>query len=382
MNREEREADSSAQELVLVVEDNDDLNHAICAILESYKYRILSAFDGKEALEIMETTLPDIILCDIMMPGMDGYTLLQHTRADERLRMLPFIFLTALTSTEDQRKALRIGIEDYLTKPVEEGDLVLAIQNAMRRRRDIDTEIANALLDLRSQIVGTLQHEFRTPLTFVLGYAEYLQDIAEQEVETGELKTAISGILEGGYRLQKLIESFLRLAEVQGLQMKSEDLQILNAHTLLQTAVQDASSKLAKANLSTQIDPQDSDTYLVGEPELLHEALKRILDNSIQYRRPDSQQIWLSVERLTEGHIGLQIRDDGQGIPPETVNDLTKPFEQGNRSERTQPGAGLSLALIQHIMHSHNGKLEIESKVGVGTTITLWLPAAPSYPRT
>ena len=378
MNTEHREADSSAQELILVVEDNEDLNHAICVILQSYKYRILSAFDGAEALKLMDSTLPDIILCDIMMPGMDGYGLLQHTRANERLRMVPFIFLTALTSTEDQRKALRIGIEDYLTKPVDENDLVLAIQNAIRRRRDTDAEIENALTNLRNQIVGTLQHEFRTPLTFVLGYAEYLQDITEQKIDTYELRTATSGILEGGYRLQKLIESFLRLAEIQGVQIKVDDLQVIKGQTLLQNVAQELGSRLEDANLTVQISLENSDAHLIGEPELLHEALKRLLDNTVQYPRPESQKIWLSVQCLTGGHIGLRVRDEGQGIPPETVAALTQPFEQGDRSERTQPGAGLSLALIQHIAHMHNGKLEIESTVGVGTTITLWLPAAPT----
>ncbi|MCB0144803.1 MAG: response regulator, partial [Caldilineaceae bacterium] len=150
------------KETILVVEDNADLNMALCEILESYNYEVRSAANGQEALDSMSGSLPDVILCDIMMPGMDGYTLLRHTRSEPQLRTRPFIFLTALTSTTDQRKAFDIGIEHYLTKPVDEQDLILAIRNALRRQRDMEYEMSRQLDVLRNQIVATLQHEFRT----------------------------------------------------------------------------------------------------------------------------------------------------------------------------------------------------------------------------
>lgn len=126
---------------ILVVEDNPDLNTAICEILESYGFRVSSAANGVEALDRLKRVVPDAILCDIMMPGMDGYTLLKHARADTQLRTLPFIFLTARTSLDDQRRAREIGIEDYLTKPVDSRNLVVAINNALRRRQIMQEEM-------------------------------------------------------------------------------------------------------------------------------------------------------------------------------------------------------------------------------------------------
>ena len=107
---------------VLVVEDNPAMNNAICDILELNNYKVHSAGNGKEALDILHKERPDVVLCDIMMPQMDGYTLLRHTRADDQLRTLPFIFLTARSSPEDKRQAKSIGIEDYLVKPVDPED--------------------------------------------------------------------------------------------------------------------------------------------------------------------------------------------------------------------------------------------------------------------
>lgn len=362
--------------LILVVEDNFDLNMALCEILESYGFRISSAHNGVDALAIMRAEPPDVILCDIMMPQMDGHAVLKHTRADAKLRMLPFIFLTARTSTDDQRRALDIGIEDYLTKPIDEQDLVLAIRNALRRRKAMEEEMAQRLDLLRNQIVATLQHEFRTPLTFVLGFAEYLQDITEQEVDVDELRTAISGILEGGHRLQRLIESFLMLAEVQERKMQPEEMEEVNAYILLENIVRDAQRDLEDASLTVEMAPQNKELNMLGEPELISEAIKRLLDNAIRYRRDESRNIWASVEQLDDTHVGLRIRDEGQGIVPETLEKLRRPFEQGDRSERTEPGAGLSLALIHHIASMHSGQLAIESTLGEGSTFTLWIPRA------
>ena len=218
-------AENSQSATILVVEDNPDLNIAICEILETYGFTTFSAADGFEALESLEKQTPDVILCDIMMPGMDGYTLLQHTRADQALRTLPFIFLTARTSTEDQKRAKGIGIEDYLTKPIDESLLAAAIGNALRRRDLMEAENQRQMDGLRNEIVGLLQHEFRTPLTFILGYAEYMLDLTDESVNIDDLKQSASAILKGGRRLQRMIETFLLLADLQHRKLDAAQLQ-------------------------------------------------------------------------------------------------------------------------------------------------------------
>ncbi|MBV7333891.1 HAMP domain-containing histidine kinase [Chloroflexi bacterium TSY] len=316
-----------------------------------------------------------------MMPEMDGYELLQYTRESKHLRTLPFIFLTAKTSPSDQRLAMSIGIEDYLTKPVDEKDLVLAIQNAIRRRKDMQEEMEWQMDVLRNQIVGMLQHEFRTPLTFVLGYAEYLQEMMDGDIAIDDLRTATSGILEGGYRLQRLIEGFLMLAEVLKKKMQPDDLESLNAFTVVQNAATDSYTKIEKEGLSLKVLTQNNQVRIIGESSLLHEAIKRMLDNTIQYKRSQSKHVWLSIEQHGT-YVGLRVRDEGMGIPPETVEQLSRPFAQGDRSDRTQPGAGLSLALVHHIASLHGGRLQIESKLGAGSTFTLWIPASASATNT
>jgi two-component system sensor histidine kinase/response regulator len=365
--------------LIQVVEDDPHLNMAISETLRSYDFAVESFANGVQALDWLKHSRPDMILCDIMMPGMDGYTLLRHTRADPKLRMLPFIFLTARTSMADQRLAREIGIEDYLTKPIDSDNLVIAIKNALRRQQAMQEEMQLQMDALRNRIVSVLQHEFRTPLTFVLGYAEYLLESVETGVDMEELRSSTAAILDGGRRLQRLIEGFLLLAELQNQKLKPEDLRNLNARELWQSVVNWFEQPLQEAGLEVTILDHNSDAVVNGNADLLQEALKRMFDNAIRYRRSDSRQIVLTVEAVS-AYIGLRIADDGVGMTPEQVRELAKPFEQADRESRTTSGAGLSLALIRHIAALHGGKLEITSEPGFGTTVTLWLTAAPSSP--
>jgi two-component system, sensor histidine kinase and response regulator len=372
--------DITSNALILVVEDSADLNIALCDILDSYGYRVQSAHDGYAALEALRAERPDVVLCDIMMPGMDGYTLLQHTRADTDLRTLPFIFLTALASTDDQRRAKQIGIEDYLTKPIDSGDLVLAIENVLKRRRLMEEETRRKLEELRTRIVGLLQHEFRTPLTFVLGYAELLANTNPTNLNWDELRLAAAAILDGGHRLQALIEGFLLLAELQNRTLNPGELDRLDAAQLWLDVAQEMEAQAAAANLTLQVIPPRRPLYVTGDAHLIEESLRRLIDNAIRYRRRDSRFVRMSVVAVAP-YVGLSIRDEGLGIAESAVAELMQPFEQPGREQRTGAGAGLSLALVQHIMRLHGGRLQVESIYGQGSTFTLWLPAAVNEVR-
>lgn len=369
--------ESPTRATILVVEDNVDLNMAICEILESFEFKVFSSKDGFEARDWLQDNQPDMILCDIMMPGMDGYTLLRHARSDAKLRTLPFIFLTARTSVADRRKAKEIGIEDYLTKPVDSNDLIAAINNALRRHEIMQEEMQQQMAALRDRIVAILQHEFRTPLTFVLGYAEYLLDVTSGEFSTDELRTSANAILDGGRRLQQLIETFLLLAELQNRKLNEDEVAKCQAWQLLHDLQKEFTPQAIETGLTIELSEQHQDAYTLADAEMVREAIRRLTDNAIRYRRPDSKHVWLSVEIApTDTYVGLRIRDEGRGIPAQQVASFATPFEQVDRDNRTEPGAGLSLALIRHVAHLHGGSLEIESDYGTGSTFTLWLPLA------
>lgn len=376
MSQSNNSAGGAQRPLIMVVEDNPDMNTAICDVLEFNEFRVISAFNGQMALDMMANERPSLVLCDIMMPRMDGYTLLQHTRSDVSLRTLPFIFLTARTSTEDRRRAKSIGIEDYLTKPFEPEELLVSVNNALRRAESVTLEIQRQLDDMRNQIVAVLQHEFRTPLTLVLGYAEFLQETSSlEELDLDDLRTSAGAILEGGHRLQKLIEGFLLLADMQGRASFGSEMEMLDCQTLIAQAVNEMRPAAEAANLKIQIVGDGSGRVLASERHL-RDTIKRMLDNAIRYRRPESMHVWIAVVQEA-GYTGISIQDEGIGIPPEVVLQLSQPFAQVDRQNREAPGAGLSLALIQQVARLHGGDLTIDSEYGKGSSFTLWLPTVP-----
>ncbi len=361
--------------LIMVVEDNPAMNTAICDVLEFNGFQIATAYNGQAALEMMAKQRPNLVLCDIMMPQMDGYTLLQHTRADVSLRTLPFIFLTARTSNEDRRRAKSIGIEDYLTKPFDPDDLLVSVNNALRRAESVAVETQRQLDEMRNQIVAVLQHEFRTPLTLVLGYAEYLQETSTlAELDLDDLRASAAAILEGGHRLQKLIEGFLLLADMQGRSNFEGEVEWINCSNLITGAVSEISGTAEEAGIQIQV-TGSKDVAILGSERHLRDAIKRMLDNAIRYRRPESASVWVTLIQ-EEGYTGISIQDEGIGIPPQVVIQLSMPFAQVDRRNRETPGAGLSLALIQQVARLHGGDLTIDSEYGKGSAFTLWLPTA------
>jgi two-component system, sensor histidine kinase and response regulator len=363
--------------LIQVVEDDPHLSMAISETLRSFDFEVETFANGALALAWLKDHRPDLILCDIMMPEMDGYTFLRHTRADPQLRTLPFIFLTARTSQADQRLAREIGIEDYLTKPIDSESLVVAIKNALRRQQAMREEMQQEMDALRNRIVSVLQHEFRTPLTFVLGYAEYLLEAIEGGFDPEELRSSLAAILDGGQRLQRLIESFLLLAELQAYSLTVEDLSDVSAASLWPVAMQGIDIAIRQANLQTVVDDRNSHLLVNVNAQLVGESLRRLLDNAVRYSRPEAKTLTLSVEWLAP-YVGFRIEDEGIGMTPEQVQTLARPFEQPDRENRTTPGAGLSLALVRHVAKLHGGSLEIKSIPGKGSVFTLWLPISPT----
>lgn len=363
------------QGTVLVVEDNPAMNEAISEILRMEGYRVISAVNGVEALAILEQERPDVVVSDIMMPGIDGYELLRRARQDPRLRTLPFIFLTARSSTEDYRLAKRIGIEDYLVKPVDSRDLSLAVANALRRSRHVQEEMQEQMDALRNQILSTLQHEFRTPLTFILGYAEYLADSSQggEPVDVDTLREAVQAILEGGHRLQNLVEKFLLIADLQQRMDLADVSELFDPWTVIQEVAQQMTPQAEEVSLQLALHEPTIRVQVLGVADLVGQALSRLLENALEYRRPDSRQVEI-FQNLRDGFVGLAVRDEGPGIPASVIGRLTAPFEQVEREDRIHPGAGLGLAIVRHIARLHGGELEIESQEGQGSTFTLWLP--------
>jgi DNA-binding NarL/FixJ family response regulator len=118
---------------ILVIEDESEMRRNLATVLRLEKYQPITAENGKRGVELAKTENPDLILCDVMMPELDGFGVLQALRQDPRLALIPFIFLTAKGEKEDLRSGMNLGADDYLTKPVAKADLLSAIEARLKR---------------------------------------------------------------------------------------------------------------------------------------------------------------------------------------------------------------------------------------------------------
>jgi signal transduction histidine kinase len=263
-------------------------------------------------------------------------------------------------------------VVDYLTKPLNEGDLLHAVRAVLKRYADQEADFYRRVEEVRNQILGLVQHEFRTPLTFVMGYAEYLQDAIHQDLPREEIEHSVDAILEGSRRLHHLVESFLLLANLSREALPVDEVYPLDPAALWRECLTEVRDILEEAEITITISEPPDPVIVFGVMDLLREALSRMLDNAIRYRRSGARTIWLATV-AKPGYVGWMIRDEGIGISPALVAQLSAPFVRLHQRQPDGHGIGLGLTLVRRVAELHGGYLEIESEEGVGSTFTLWV---------
>ncbi|NJL95609.1 MAG: hybrid sensor histidine kinase/response regulator [Anaerolineae bacterium] len=201
---------------ILVVEDDMHLMEGIREILELDDYEVMTAPSGVEGLALLRSgkTLPDLIVSDIMMPRMDGYEFFEVVRSETAWLTIPFIFLTAKGEKQDIRLGKAMGADDYVTKPFGAEDLLIAVRAKLERNVQIQSVLSSQVSDIKRRILTILNHEFRTPLTYVVAYADMLHRDA-QSMDLGELGAFLQGVTSGADRLRRLVENFIYLVEME-----------------------------------------------------------------------------------------------------------------------------------------------------------------------
>jgi len=374
-----------AAEKILVVEDDSALLEGLRDILTLEGYQVTTATNGVEGLAVLERGLPDLILSDIMMPKLDGYQFYAQVRARPEWISLPFIFLTAKGEKTDVRRGKQLGADDYLTKPFEEADLLIAIRSKLDRRAQLDAVHDQEMANLKRTILTTLNHEFRTPLTYITAYTEVMRQ-SDSDLQSEEFKNFMRGIQVGSQRLRQLVEDFILLVELQtGEAQQSYERRreiITDLPTLLQKVLQDYAPRAASRKVELVADIPDNLPAILADREYLSSAVSRLVDNAIKFskkRAGEEGQVILSAWSAPGGgSIVIRVKDEGIGIRAEELTKLFDMFHQIDRAKMEQQGSGSGLAIMRGIVMMHGGTLNVASEYGAGSTFTIELPAAPA----
>jgi signal transduction histidine kinase len=332
---------------------------------------------------MMEDTLPDLILADIMMPRMDGYTLYEKIRARLEWVTIPFVFLTAKSEREDKLKGKKLGAEDYITKPFDAEELIVSVRSRLGRAQAIERASEAEFEQFKQQIVTVLGHELRTPLTYVTGYTDLaLDDISS--LTPGEVEEFLHGIKAGADRLNRLVEDLLLLVQIDSGRAQQEFEALVARYESLGEIVRHTAKQHARQAREHSVSLEvfaDSDLPPVRlcEPFFV-DALGRLIENGIKFSRAGEKEVRIGARALENGWVLIAVSDDGVGIPAEQQEHLFERFRQINRHQQEQQGTGLGLAIAQELIRLHGGKIVVESTPGEGSTFTILLPAANGAP--
>lgn len=360
---------------ILVIEDDIDILNNIIDTLKIEGYQARGAEDGKPGLDIARSWLPDLIVCDIMMPTMNGYDVLMALRNESETSKIPFIFLTAKTEWSDMRKGMLLGADDYLTKPFIPEELIDAIKIRLKKHDELTNSFQNRIESLRQNIARALPHELRTPLTGVIGYSELLlMDIDTLETDRERTKDMLETIYSSGLRLHRITENCLMYAQLEITALDNERLSDLR-----QARCDDAErviSVVTKAKSEQYKRSDDVKLNIRGASIRISDSdfkkiIEEVVDNAFKFSE-DQSSVFIETQ-ITENSYIFKVTDFGRGIHPENLKEVGA-YMQFERALYEQQGLGLGLVIVKRLVELYGGQFFIQSEFGQDTEVAIALP--------
>ncbi|MEI6207908.1 MAG: response regulator [Desulfuromonadales bacterium] len=387
---------------ILVVDDMPD-NLALMNNLLKADYRVKIANTGEKALRIAESeSPPDLILLDVMMPGMDGYEVCRQLLRNPGTMNIPVIFLTARSDVVDEQKGLELGAVDYITKPVSPPIVLARVKNhlalkamadflrdqnqylerevARRTREGVaiqEIEIRNRQLEeasrMKSEFLATMSHEIRTPLNAIIGFSA----LTLKSGLPPRQQDYVSKIRTAGESLLTIIGDILDFSKIEAGQLTIEHIPFM-----LETALADArcliQQKAADKGLILRVDTSPGvAACLIGDPHRLGQIIANLLSNAVKFTEHGA--ITLETTLAEQDHERIQltfsVRDTGIGISSEQIGRLFQPFSQADGSTtRRFGGTGLGLSISKKLVELLGGEIWCESIPGQGSAFcfTAW----------
>lgn len=359
----------SKQRTILLIDDSDYIIEGTASLLRFEGYTVLTAYNGRDGLALAREHHPDLIICDVSMPEMDGYTVLRHLREDPETASLRFMFFTARAEKTDMRTGMDIGADDYLVKPFTIEELLSAIEAQWKK-----TELAQrGVEELALNVTYALPHEFRTALNQILGSAQTLKTIATEDATVAEIA---ADIIASAQRLLRITENFLVYAQLETLSADRRALEQLRMHRTEEAAAMAADIAMTKAehyrrstDLVTGAIPEGVTVAMSSES--FHKVLDELLDNAFKFSTAGTP---VRVECSADDRwLTVTISDEGIGMTPAQISGVGA-YKQFNRFVQEQQGIGLGLVIAKRIVELHGGTVELESTPGKGTVVTIHLP--------
>jgi signal transduction histidine kinase len=369
---------------ILVIDDTDFIREDIATTLQFEGYETMTAEDGLAGIEKAKTERPDLILCDVSMPRLDGFGALEQIRKTDGIRTVPFIFLTAKAEKADMRKGMELGANDYLTKPFTTDELINAVTAQFAKVKDIDDKISNIVGLIGSSISYALPHEFRTPLTGIISSTDMIDMVANDAkngrgVDYTELESIAHDIRISAERLRHLTENFLIFTQLQNIASKAADVALLRKQMTeggILGMVEDIFNMQATdLERTSDLKIAVEDSEILMDSKDVYKIIQEVASNALKFSKPGSP---ITVSGRVDGATyRLIVNDKGCGIKEADIPNLGVPFGQFGRLDNEQQGAGLGMAIVKKLLEIYNGTVTVQSVLNQETTVIIGIPVAP-----
>jgi two-component system, sensor histidine kinase and response regulator len=355
---------------ILIADDEPGIRDSVALLLELHGHEVIAAADGKEALRRLAER-PDLVFCDVDMPGMNGFEVLERARATPEGQAVPFIFLTGRTERAHLRRGMELGADDYITKPFGEQDIVRAIEARTRRQRTVRERIDGLVAEQRHVATAAWSHELLTPLVGVLGGVELIENEAER-LTPAELREILGMVRAGAERQQRLSRKLIAYFGLLAAEGRAGDATETDLGGLVEAAAGEvAAQERRQADVACRCEPA---LGLVDVPGVAL-AVRELVENACKFSRPGARVE--VVGRADGARYRLTVDDAGCGMT-EAERAQIGPFVQFGRERREQQGLGLGLAIARLVAACGGGELRLAASPAGGTRAELDLPLAAS----
>jgi len=355
---------------VLVIEDTKSIREELREILLFEGMHVFTAENGQEGIDKAKEHLPDLILCDIMMPVKDGFDVFAEMQNIDNLSTTPFIFLTAKSTIENRREGMILGADDYITKPFDIDLLIRSIKSRLYKEKKRKKAENNKLETLQYNISFAIPHELLTPLNGIIGLSSLMKD-KDISIDEKEVREFGLGIFDSGKRLLNTLQKFIYYTEVE-LLINNDKKSALLKKEITETGeheLEEQSQIIAqKYNRESDIELNLSSFNIKISSFHFEVVVANIIDNAFKFSNKGDKVI-VGLES-DNSHVHITVSDNGVGFDEESLTQIGA-FIQFNRSEMEQQGLGLGLITSRKLINFYDGELIISKNTPQGSRVTL-----------
>lgn len=380
------------QEKILLVDDTPSTFDILRCPLEKEGYHVYVANNGEKAIKRAAQIIPNLILLDVLMPGMDGLETCRRLKNSKDTRQVPIIFMTALTSTENKVAGFKAGGVDYITKPIEIEEVLvriktqltlskmhrkLELQNRRLKREITERRHAEELIKKKIALLEatnkelesfsySVSHDLRAPLRAISGFCQILDSEYASKLDS-EGKRLVEIIIQNAHEMSQLINDLLNFSHSGWQAMRYTEVDMTK---LVKEVIQELKSIAPERKIDFRIASLPS---AQGDRALLHQIFMNLLNNAVKFTAPKENAVIEVGSKLYKGEVFYYVKDNGVGFDMQYSDKMFGVFQRLHRSEEFD-GTGVGLAVVQRIINRHGGRVWAEGKVGNGAAFYFTLP--------